>query len=264
MIKQIIKYPKPLSLEYGTDVRVYDEKLFSLLDDLKDTIKENNLTALSAFEIGSYFNAIVYKDETGELIEMVNPVQISHSGECIDYETTYYYGELDAPVKRFTDISIVYEDREGKSYSQKFNGDLARTLQATLDYLFGSTFIDRLSEDEREKFEKKLSLGSNVAKEDYCPTVFKRDYLLKTINIALGFMSLLFLISLFVETNLWSYQLYSSFAVLLLQVSYFFYAQYEGKQYSACLSCSIGNIIGTTAVSFVRLSLIMIVSYFFM
>ena len=264
MIKQITKYPAPLSLEYGTDVRVFDEKLFSLLDDLKDTIKENNLKALSAYQIGSYFNAIVFKDENGEIVEMVNPIQISHSGESIEEESTYYYGDITAQVKRFENISIVYEDREGNSKSLKFSGAMARVLQRKLDYLFGSTLIDRLSSKEREKFESKLEFGTDIGKDNYCPTTFKRDTLLKVINILMIVMLLVAAISFFTDTSIWQYQLYASFGILALQISYFFYAQYEGKQYSSCVSCSIGNIIGTTVISMVRLSGVMLLSYFIM
>ena len=267
MIKQIKKYPTPLSLEYGTDIRVFDAKLFSLLDDLKDTIKENNLEALAAFQIGSYFNVIVFLDEAGEFVEMVNPLQIGHSGESVAEETTYYYGEKSANIKRFENISIVYQDRDGADKTMKFSGTLARTLQRKLDYLFGATFISRMSEKERESFEAKLEFGVDVGIDDYCPTTFKRDKVLKGINIVMLLMLTLLLGSFFVSDKeilrqIWQYQLYTSFLVLALQLFYFFYAQYEGKQYSSCVSCSIGNIIGTTAISFVRLSVVMLASYF--
>lgn len=267
MIKTIVKYPTPLSIEYGTDIRVFDEKLFSLLDDLKDTIKENNLEALAAFQIGSYFNVIVFKDENGEFVEMVNPLQIGHSGEEIKEETTYYYGNQSAKIKRFENISIVYQDRTATDKTMKFNGERARIMQRKLDYLFGATFISRMSEQEREDFEKKLDFGLDVGIDDYCPTTFKRDKVLKVVNVAMLLMVVALLGSLFVSekeilSKIWQYQLYASFGVLALQVFYFFYAQYEGKQYSSCVSCSIGNIIGTTAVSFAKLSIVMIASYF--
>jgi peptide deformylase len=267
MIKTIIKYPTPLSIEYGTDIRIFDEKLFSLIDDLKDSIKENNLEALSAFQIGSYFNVIVFKDDNGEFVEMVNPLQIGHSGESIEDEKTYYYGEVSAKVKRYENISIVYQDRTGVDKTMKFTGTLARTLQRKLDYLFGATFINRMPENERDGFEKKLDFGLDVGIDDYCPTTFKRDKVLKVANISMILMVVVLLASLFVSdkeilSKIWQYQLYASFGVLALQVFYFFYAQYEGKQYSSCVSCSIGNIIGTTAISFVRLSVVMIASYF--
>jgi len=264
MIKQITKYPTPLSLEYGTDVRIFDDKLFSLLDDLKDTIKENNLKALSAYQIGSYFNAIVFRDDDGKFVEMVNPVQISHSGNSLEDESTYYYGEDTAKVNRFENISIVYQDRNAQDKSLKFHGEMAKILQRKLDYLFGSTFVDRLSADERKIFEARLDFGLDVGKEAYCPTTFKRDSILKVINISMMLMLIVIGISFFMQNSLWQYQLYASGAVLVLQVIYFFYAQYEGKQYSSCVSCSIGNIIGTTIISMVRLSGVMILSYFIM
>ena len=267
MIKTVVKYPTPLSIEYGTDIRIFDEKLFSLIDDLKDTIKENNLEALSAFQIGSYFNVLVFKDENDDFIEMVNPVQIGHSGESFEEEKTYYYGDVSAKIKRFENISIVYQDRNAEDKSMKFSGRVARTLQRKLDYLFGATFISRMPEKERENFEKKLDFGLDVGIDDYCPTTFKRDKVIKVINVVMSLMVVALLGSFFVSdkeilSKIWQYQLYASFGVLALQVFYFFYAQYEGKQYSSCVSCSIGNIIGTTAVSFVKLSVVMIASYF--
>jgi len=264
MIKKITKYPTPLSLEYGTDVRIFDDKLFSLLDDLKDTIKENNLKALSAYQIGSYFNVIVFKDENDEFIEMVNPIQISHSGNTLEDESTFYYGELSAKVNRFEKISIIYQDRNAQDKSLKFSGEMARTLQRKLDYLFGSTFIDRLSADARKIFESRLDFGIDIGKDAYCPTTFKRDNKLKIINLSMIIMLLVIFISFFVETSIWQYQLYASGIVFALQILYFFYAQYEGKKYSSCVSCQIGNIIGTTVISVVRLSGIMILSYFIM
>ncbi len=267
MIKKIIKYPTPLSIEYGTDVRVFDEKLFSLIDDLKDTIKENNLDALSAYQIESYFNVLVFKDENDELVEMINPVQIGHSGESVEDEKTSYYGDVSAKIKRFENISIVYQDRNGDDKSMKFSGKLARTLQRKLDYLFGATFIGRMDEKQKNNFQTKLEFGLDVGIDDYCPTTFKRDKVLKVINILMLIMLVPLLGSLFVSDKdilheIWQYQLYASFAVLTMQVFYFFYAQYEAKQYKSCTSCSIGNIIGTTAISFVRLSVVMIASYF--
>lgn len=80
-------------------------------------------------------------------------------------------------------------------------------------------------------------------------------------------MVILLGISLFIsqETTLatmWSYQLYASFGVLGLSVVYFFYAWYEGNKFSSCTSCQIGNIIGTTAISLAKLTVVMLISYF--
>jgi hypothetical protein len=139
-------------------------------------------------------------------------------------------------------------------------------LQRKIDYTFGSSFLNKLSKEEKKLFEKKLKFGSNIAISESCPTTFKRDYIIKVINLALIAMVILLIGSLFVaeETavELWKYQTYFSFFVIGLNVVYFFYAQYEGKQFTSCTSCQIGNIIGTTVMLLVKLSAIMLLSYF--
>jgi len=267
MIKDIIQYPTPLSVKYATDVRVFDEELFALIDDLKDTIKENNLDGLAAFQIGNYYNVIVVKDENGELIEMINPRLIAHSGKVTEKETTAYYPNVSAEVQRFETISIVYQDRNGKDCSMKVSGDVARVIQRKIDYTFGATFILKMSKEERERFESKLSNGLDVGYDEYCPTTFKRDYILKAIRILLVAMVLSVVISLFLDdkeliSNLWSYQLYGSFGVLGMIIVYFFYGQYEGKKYTSCTSCQIGNILGTCAITLIQLTVVMTLSYF--
>jgi len=160
MIKNIIKYPTPLSLEYGVDVRVFDEKLFALIEDLQDTIIENNLDALHAFEIGSYFNIIVIKQDDGSFLELINPLLISHSGTVTTVEKTAYYGEYEAEITRFEKVSIVYQDRDAKDCTISFDGKLAIVVQRALDYSFGATFLHRLSKEQKDHFLAALENGN--------------------------------------------------------------------------------------------------------
>jgi len=269
MIKDIVTYPSPLSVEYATDVRIFNENLFALIDDLKDTMKENNLDGLAAFQIGSYYNVVVVKDENGELLELINPRLISHSGSVTTEETTAYYPEKTVPIKRYENISIVYQDRDAKDKTLKASGKLAIVIQRKIDYTFGATFIQRMDKEQKERFELSLEYGVDVGTADYCPTTFKRDKIITVINITMILMALNFLVSLFLSdelllTQLWEYQLYASFGVVGLNVIYFFYAQYEGKQYTSCSSCQIGNIIGTATISLIKLSVLMFLSYMFL
>jgi len=265
MIKNIIKYPTPLSLEYATDVRSFDEKLFSLIDDLKDTIKENNLDGLSGFQIGSYYNVIVVKEDSGKFVELINPRLISHSGKVQTDETTAYYGDISANVSRFERVSLVYQDRDAKDCSLKAEGNLAILLQRKLDYSFGSTFLHKLSVEEKDAFIRKLEFGSDASMmNESCPTTFKRDYLIKLSNILLGLMFVLLLISIFMSdtSTLWTLQLYLALSVLITNIVYFFYAHHEAKLYTSCISCQTGNIVGTALISLIKLSVVMTLSYF--
>jgi peptide deformylase len=269
MIKDIITYPTPLSVEYATDVRTFNENLFALIDDLKDTMKENNLEGLAAFQIGSYYNVVVVKDENGDLLELINPRLINHSGSVTTEETTAYYPGKSVAIKRYEEISVVYQDRNAQDKSLKASGALAILIQRKIDYTFGATFVQRMSKEQKDQFEDALLYGGDIGNADYCPTTFKRDKIITVINVVMIIMLLNFIASLFVSdetllSTMWEYQTYTSFGVLSLNVIYFFYAQYEGKLYTSCSSCQIGNIIGTVVLSLFKLSILMLFSYFYL
>lgn len=266
MVKDIIQYPTPPSVNYSTDVRVVNEDIKQLIQDIKDTIEENSLDGLAAFQIGSMYNIVVIKKDDGSFLELINPRVIGASTEKVTtVEKTAYFPGLSAKVTRDAKISIVYEDRELKQHSLKAQGDEAILLQRKIDYTFGSSFINKLSADEKKRFEKKLEFGSDIAISESCPTTFNRDKILKVINISMVVMVLMLIASLFSESkNIWDYQFYTSIGVLGLNIIYFFYAQYEGKKYTSCTSCQIGNIIGTTIISLSKLTIIMLLSYFIM
>ncbi len=268
MVKEIIKYPAPLSVEYGINVRVFDEELFSLIDDLKDTINENNVDGLAAFQIGSYLNVVVIKKEDGSFLELMNPKMIAHSGEIISKEKTAYYPKMDAEVKRYENISVIYQDRFGEKQILKAEGHLAVLIQRKIDYTFGSTFLPKLSKEERERFEESLAYGIDVGYDNYCPTSFLKDKIIKFINIVIALLFLIFLISFFIEDKkilsyIWQYQLYISYVTTFLTVVYIVYGRYEGTKYTSCTSCQIGNILGTAFLAFIRLSIVMTLSYIF-
>jgi len=267
MIKDIVTYPTPPSVEFGTDVRVFNEELFSIIDDLKDTIVQNNLDGLAAYQIGCYFNVIVVKDENGKFLELINPRILKTQGKTTVTENTAYFPGLTAEVQRYASISLVYQDRDGNQHSLKADGEFSILLQRKIDYTFGSTFLPKLSKEEKKIFETKLEYGSNLAVPESCPTTFKRDKILKVASILTYTIALLLVVSLFISNeesllSIWNYQKYLSYATLSFIIIYFFYAQYEGKQYTSCSSCQIGNIIGTAVIFLIKLSVIMILSYF--
>ncbi len=268
MVKKIITYPQPLSLEFGVNVRKFDDELFALLEDMKDTIKANDLDGLAAFQIGNYFNVVVVKDENGEFLELINPRIIRHTDKTQEEESTAYFPGLSAKVPRYNEISVVYQDREGKDKTLVAKGKLARVIQRKIDYTFGGNFLSKLSKEERERFEQKLGGNMDVAIGGACPTTFVRDKFMFIANLITAVMIINFIASFFVSAEtkelLWHYQLYASFGVVGFDILYFLYGLYEGHKYKQCTSCQVGNFIGTVAISFAKLTVIMLLSYYFM
>lgn len=267
MVQEIITYPTPTGAEYSTEVRAFNEELFMLIDDLKDTITANDLNALAAFQIGSHFNVVIIKEEDGSFLELINPKLLSTNGKMMSTETTAYFPGLSAEVMRHENISVIYQDRDAKQLSLKASGERSALIQRKLDYTFGSTFLDKLSKEEKAKFEKKLEFGSDIRMGESCPTTFKRDYFSKSANILFVFMVLVLVGSFFVSDEtilslLWKSEIYLALAALVVNAVYFFYAHYEAKQYTSCISCQSGNIIGTTLISLLKVSVVLVASYF--
>lgn len=266
MIKEITKYPTTPSLEFGANVRHFNEELFDIIQDLKDTMKANNLNALAAFQIASPLSVIVIKKDNGEFIELVNPRVLKREGSVTPSETTAYFPGLSAKTKRYEKIKVMYEDRGANQQFLEADGDLSITIQRKMDYLYGSNFRVRLDEDEKKLLDSKLEFGTDAITKNDCPTVFKRDRILHTFKYlfvaGLVATATKFFIGQENLDTLISIENYTMLSLLVLLVVYFFYAQYEGKQYKHCTSCQIGNIIGTTAINLVKLLVLFLVNYF--
>lgn len=266
MIKKIIQYPTAMSLEFGGSVRHFDDTLFELIQDLKDTIDANRLNALAAFQIGSPLPVIVIKQDNDQFLEIINPVIIKREGSVTPLETTAYFPGLNGRTKRYQKIKLMYEDREGNQQFLTAEDELAITIQRKTDYLLGANFRIRMNEEEKKLFDNKLEFGTDNIDHNDCPTLFIRDKILQVIKYLLiaGILGLLlsFLVSLEIEKTIKIIENTLMLTILLLMVIYFFYAQYEGKKYKHCTSCQIGNIIGTVSIFAFKLLLLFIANYF--
>jgi len=269
MVKNIIQYPTPLSLEFATDVRQFDEKLFALIDDLKDTINENNLEALSAFQIGSFYNVIVVKKRDGSFLELINPRLISQSGRVTTEETTAYYPGITAKVERYEKITIVYQDRDANDHSLQAEGELSILLQRKIDYTFGATFIHKMSKEERERFESKLSGGINTGYSDYTPVSYKKDRLMQLVDFSLLALLGLLIYSFFTQESktlktLWEYELYISYLIAGILFFSFVFTFYESKIHKTCTTGAMSNTLLDALMALLKLTVLLGISYFFL
>ena len=266
MIKNIKQHPTAGSFDFGGTVRHFNEELFTLLQDLKDTIEANSLQGLSAFQIGSPLTVIVIKKEDNSFLEIMNPIIINKSGKINPVETTAYFPNLSATTTRHETIKLMYEDIEGKQQFLEADGELGITIQRKTDYLLGSNFLIRLSKEEKEAFETKITYNTNNITAETCPTTLKSEKILKTIKYGLivGFIGVLF--AFFLSSELLSIlktvENYLMISLGFLTLLYFGYAQYEGKKYSNCTSCQIGNIMALTLIKTIHISALFLANYF--
>ena len=266
MVKEITTYPTTASLEFGANVRHFNDELLEIIQDLKDTMEANSLNALAAFQIGSPLAVIVIKNENGEYLELVNPRVLKREGKIEPVEETAYFPGMSAKTIRYDKIKVMYEDTKGNQKFMETEGDLSVTIQRKIDYLFGSNFRVRMDKDVKKEFDSKLEHGTDSLTNNDCPTVFKRDRILHTFKFIFVISLLAVFSKYFIAeesiATLVTAENYSMIALAVLSVIYFFYAQYEGKQYKHCTSCQIGNIIGTTVILLTKLLVLFILNFF--
>lgn len=273
MVKELVIYPDDRIL-LCSDVRDFkDESLPKLLNDMKETMEANNLTALSAIQVAHPFNIVVIKKDNGEYWELINPRILGREGNFISKEKTSYYPDIELEVPRYETIQLLYEDRDGKSHGERIEDrELSATIQRKIDYLSGGTPLDKVDKNYREKVLDALAgKGLMPCTGDVCPTFSNKDYIISFLDKLLFFMGLSLLTPLFKKLFNWSsetvakiyaFDKYGYIAVILLLIIYFIYAQYEAKKYRQCSSCQIGNQIGVMLKRFAVGTAIAIGAYF--
>ena len=163
MIRTVITYPdKQLKLISQT-VENFDDKLAIILDDMYDTMMEENGVGLAAIQIALPLRILLLNipDEEGEqhkenLIEMINPTVSNEAGSAV-----YQEGCLSVPgfyedIERFETVTASYFDRHGKQHTLDATDLLSVAIQHEMDHLEGKLFIEKLSYAKRKKFEKEL------------------------------------------------------------------------------------------------------------
>ena len=76
----VVQTGEPVLREKCVEVKSFNQELFSLLDDLKETVRAENGAGLAAPQIGVNKRIVVVDVEEG-FYEMVNPVIVSTKGE---------------------------------------------------------------------------------------------------------------------------------------------------------------------------------------
>ncbi|HFS85470.1 MAG TPA: peptide deformylase [Epsilonproteobacteria bacterium] len=250
MVHTLVIYPDERVNIACTDVRLFNQTLWDILEDMKETMEENNLEALSAIQIAFPYNVVIIKEHDGSYSEYINPRIIGSYGKFESEETTLYYPGITQTIPRAERIKVVYEDREGNAQHIDIEDPTyAATFQRKVDYLFGGTFLDKISQDHKQRVIDALAKDGLVPPVETCPTFSNKDYFVSFTDKLLFFMGFTLISPVlgFSRETLQTFYTIDKFLlpiIFVLMIAFFFYAQYEAKKYSSCTSCQIGNNIG--------------------
>ena len=268
MVKELIIYPDERINIASVDVRNFDEELFSLIDDMKDTIEAQNAQGLSAIQIAIPLGVVVVKDENSNWLEFINPRILKGEGTTTSTETSLYLPNITEDIPRYKKISFIYQDRTGKQHSMSAEGTFGYMLQRKFDYIFGGTFANKLDKKTRKRVEQKLSINGASGEFNATSKISKREYFKSFTAKLLFFEGLTIFAPLFnvskerLET-FYHYDIFATIASFVLIIAYLVYAKYEASRVISCTGCQVVSFTAVAIKYFLITILLFLGSYYF-
>ena len=133
-------------------VEKFDDRLHTLLDDMKQTMYSANGVGLAAVQVG-VLRRIVVIDCGDGYIELINPEITERSGQQLEEEGCLSLPGESGITLRPETVKLKAQDRNGKWHVYKADGLKARCFCHETDHLDGIVFTQRLA--PKEMLEQK-------------------------------------------------------------------------------------------------------------
>lgn len=125
------------------DVTMIDDRILTLLDDMKETLYAENGVGLAAPQVGILRRVVVI--DVGEgLIELINPVIVYKKGEQINAEGCLSIPGRSGTVSRPEKVRVRAIGRNNKEFTIEGEGLLAIALCHEIDHLNGTLYVDKM------------------------------------------------------------------------------------------------------------------------
>ena len=155
-IREIVSHKDNFIRKKSKPVKKYDETLWELLDDMKETLEANPGAGLSAVQVGVLKRVFIININNMQ-IEFVNPEIIKTKGEqykregCLSVKLPFEY------VRRPFEVTVTAFDRYGNKFTLTCEDWTAVCICHETDHLDGVLYIDKtcvppegMAEDEED------------------------------------------------------------------------------------------------------------------
>jgi peptide deformylase len=139
----------PALRQRSADVRVVDDEVRRLVDDLFETMDAARGVGLAANQIGVARRVAVVGVEDDRFV-LIDPVIVESDGSATAEEGCLSIPEVFAEVTRPERVVVEAYDRDGTKYRKDATGLTARAIQHEIDHLDGILFLDHLSLIKRQ------------------------------------------------------------------------------------------------------------------
>lgn len=149
-IRKIVQLGDDVLRKRSFEVDKVNDRIITLLDDMKDTLIKADGAGLAAVQVGVLKRIFIVNVEDG-YYEFINPVILSSSGSQLGAEGCLSvkgrYGEVERP----STVVIRALNREGKEFTLTAKDFFARAICHEYDHLDGILYIDKAIKMMEEK-----------------------------------------------------------------------------------------------------------------
>ena len=159
-LRAIVKQGDECLQKVCRPVTEFNDRLHTLLDDMKETLIDSGGVGLAAPQVGVLRRVCVVMNDDEEIIELVNPEIIA-----VDGEQTGLEGCLSVPgrygiVTRPYVVRVRAQDRDGNIFEVEDEDLTARCFCHELAHLDGQLFVEvadrMLSDEELEEYIRQM------------------------------------------------------------------------------------------------------------
>ncbi len=152
-IRAIRTEEDPVLRKVSRKVENFDDRLFLILDDMKDTLIKSQGIGLAAVQIG-ILRRIVLVKFNDKIIELINPEITEREGQQIEAEACLSVPHKAGKTLRPMSVTVKAQDRNGKWHIYKGSELEARCFCHELDHLDGKLYVDNLAPGESVFFTR--------------------------------------------------------------------------------------------------------------
>jgi len=163
---EVLRFPDERLRTVAKPVEKVDAHIQQLVDDMFETMLEENGVGLAATQVDVHLRLVVMdvSEEGDQPLVFINPEIIETEGTIISEEGCLSVPGNYAKVERAAKVKVKALNREGEEFEIEGDGLLAKCVQHELDHLEGKLFVDYLSPLKRQRIKKKLEKEARMKK----------------------------------------------------------------------------------------------------
>jgi len=157
-ILTILEFPDERLRKKAAVVKVVDDKIRRLLDDMLETMYDSRGVGLAATQVDVHQRIVVIdvSDDKEAPLILINPEIIEKDGVKEAEEGCLSVPGFFEKVTRAEHIRVRALNREGEIFEIEATELLAICIQHEIDHLDGKLFVDHISPLKRQRIKKKL------------------------------------------------------------------------------------------------------------